>query len=123
MKKVWNKETRNEDDLFYRNRNWGIEVPDDFFKPNFTEQEPPQESLEDSCPCDWNQELEGWVLDVVEADHMEAEKFLKETDNSTIRIIEDLVELLINKELIEMNDLPIFVQEKLIIRSNARKKL
>ena len=123
MKKVWNKETRNEDDLFYRNRNWGIEVPNDFFKPNFTEQAPPKESLENSCPCDWNDELEGWVLDMVAADHIEGEKGLKETDIPTVRIVEDLISLLISKEIITEDELPTGAQTKLNKRKVWREKL
>ena len=56
MKIVYNKETRNENGLFYRNGDWGIEVPDDFSKSNFTDIVPPL-----NVKCDWvNNE---WVID------------------------------------------------------------
>jgi len=38
--KVYNKETYNEDGKFYRTEDWGIEVPSDFQKDNFTEAVP-----------------------------------------------------------------------------------
>jgi len=123
MKKVWNKETRNQDSVYYRKGDWGIEVSDDWFKPNFTEVEPPQESLEDSAPCDWDADLEEWILDVVEADNIEALKELNSTDNETIRVVEDVVALLIEKSVFTMEDLPLRAQDKLIAREAARTKL
>jgi len=55
MKKVWNKETRNEDGKYYRNDDWGVEVEDTFSKDNFTDVEPPEECMLSKNPaeCDW----------------------------------------------------------------------
>jgi len=123
MKKVYNKETRNEEGVYYRKGDWGIEVADDFCKPNFTEEVPPQESLDDNCPCDWNEETEAWVLDTVEADDMEAKKYLKESDEALVRVIEDLINVLEEKSVIALEDLPIYAQDKLVTRIEMRKKL
>jgi len=123
MKKVYNKETRNEEGVYYRKGDWGIEVDDDFNKPNFTETTPPQESLEDSCPCDWNEDTNAWILDVAAAEKIEAEKGLEETDIPTVRVVEDLVTLLIGKNVITEEELPPQAVQKLNERKQWRTKL
>ena len=44
-------------------------------------------------------------------------------DNMTIRVVDDLVNLLVEKSVIKMEDLPIRAQDKLIARGVLRKKL
>jgi len=60
MKKVWNKETINEFGVYYRNGDWGVEVPDDFKKPNFVEVSPPEEAFE-GVPYSWDVKVEKWL--------------------------------------------------------------
>ena len=56
--KVWNKETRNEQGKFYRDKShWGVDVADDFGKRNFTTVEPPDGK------CDWDEEAQAWIVD------------------------------------------------------------
>ncbi len=67
----------------------------------------------------------------VPADHPEALQFvherwrkneLDELDRDFVRVIEDLIELLISKEVIMFTDLPPKVQEKLLRRKEVRQK-
>ena len=44
-------------------------------------------------------------------------------DQDFIRVIEDLVDLLIHKNLIRMTDLPVEAQRKLLSRKGARERL
>ena len=50
-------------------------------------------------------------------------KFLSASDIGVIRIIEDLVDLLIEKNIILFTELPIEAQEKLKSRKNVRAKM
>jgi len=120
---VYNKETRNEEGTYYRKGDWGIQVNDEFFKPNFTEVVPPIESLENNAPCDWDEDTSAWILDVVAADRIEAEKGLENTDIPTVRVVEDLVSLLFAKNIITEDELPAGAQTKLNERKQWRTKL
>ena len=51
------------------------------------------------------------------------ERMLAETDTEVSRILEDLVELLIAKQVIRFTDLPQSAQEKLLSRRRARERL
>ena len=62
MKKVWNKETRREDNSYYRQEDWGIEVEDDFSDPNFTETSPPDDAF-NGVAYDWNETTQSWDID------------------------------------------------------------
>ena len=64
MKKVWVKETRNENGNYIRINDWFIPVKDEFSKSNFTEIKPPIKALELNIACDWNVALDNWVLDL-----------------------------------------------------------
>ncbi len=66
------------------------------------------------------------------ADHPEVLQFiqaccrqneLSEMDRNFVRVIEDVVELLIAKELILFTDLPVMVQDKFMKRRQIRKTL
>lgn len=66
----------------------------------------------------------------LELSHPEVRAFLEEakdqlssSDTETIRVIEDLVDLLIQKKLILLTDLPIAAQEKLSERQRMRSEL
>jgi hypothetical protein len=61
MKRVYNKETRRENGVFYRVEDWGVSVEDDFEKPNFTTLTPPNDTLEYGVPCDFTGDK--WVID------------------------------------------------------------
>lgn len=57
---------------------------------------------------------------------MDADKvrqLLNSSDAEMVRVIEDLVNLLIQKDVICFTDLPIAVQHKLIDRDQARKQI
>jgi len=49
-----------------------------------------------------------------------AEEFLEQSDNSVARIFEDLVDVLIGKNIIMFTDLPEMAQKKLLSRKLAR---
>ena len=59
MKKLWNKETYNDEGEFTHIEDWGINVPDE----GFTEEEPI--GLEHGVPPKqhWDEETNKWVLD------------------------------------------------------------
>ena len=122
--KFWNKETRRpEDGVYYRVKDWSVERKEDWSNPNFTTKTPPELSLSDSCPCDWSEKLGAWILDIVEADDIEAKRNLKTTDEGMDRVLEDLISLLVANEVISTEELPIKAQDKLIAREELRKKL
>ena len=54
-----------------------------------------------------------------EAAHIEA---LKESDIVLARVLEDLIDVLIDKNLIQFTDLPLMAQQKLLSRQNLRKQ-
>ncbi|MEW8057025.1 MAG: hypothetical protein AB2796_17055, partial [Candidatus Thiodiazotropha sp.] len=49
-----------------------------------------------------------------------SKKFLSETDAGMIRIVEDLIALLIQKNLIMFTDLPNAAQQKILMRNQIR---
>ncbi|MFC6298938.1 tryptophan synthase subunit beta [Pseudomonas sp. CCM 7893] len=50
-------------------------------------------------------------------------KQLKHSDSEMIRVLEDLIQVLIQKGVINLTDLPVAAQEKLKDRSSARESL
>ncbi|MBZ0096479.1 MAG: hypothetical protein K8H75_14040 [Sulfuricella sp.] len=52
-----------------------------------------------------------------------ARRLLEETDKSVIRVLEDLIEVLLAKNLITFSDLPAPAQEKLLSRREVRDEL
>ncbi|MFC6336697.1 tryptophan synthase subunit beta [Pseudomonas sp. CCM 7891] len=50
-------------------------------------------------------------------------KQLKQSDSEMIRVLEDLIQVLTQKGVINMTDLPVAAQEKLKDRRNARESL
>jgi hypothetical protein len=48
---------------------------------------------------------------------------LSETDLSLIRVIEDIVDTLIDKNVLMFTDLPLHAREKILQRKNTRKKI
>jgi hypothetical protein len=68
--------------------------------------------------------------ELLEADNAELSQFMTklnldsnqilETDIALIRVIEDLIDILIAKSVINFNDLPSAVQKKLLNRKNLR---
>ncbi|WP_415887390.1 hypothetical protein ACMXYO_04840 [Neptuniibacter sp. QD37_6] len=62
------------------------------------------------------------VLDFLSINDEEfsAEEFLQQSDMSVARIFEDLVDVLINKNIIMFTDLPPMAQKKLLSRKLAR---
>ena len=52
-----------------------------------------------------------------------ARHLLENTDKSVIRVLEDLIEVLLAKNLIAFTDLPAPAQEKLLSRQEARDEL
>ena len=48
-------------------------------------------------------------------------QLLTDTDAKTIRVIEDLIETLVSKSVINLEDLPLEAQNKLIVRQNLRE--
>ena len=117
MKLVWNKETKNEEETYYRDAMWleGISVVDDFSKDNFTEIAPT------TIYCNWV--TDNWVVDTAAKDAADAVVTLDDTDVPLVRVLEDLVNTLITKGTIVMGDLPQEAQDKLAARAAARDDL
>jgi len=122
--KFWNKETTNENEEYYRTGDWSVERPSDWDngKNNFTNVPPPTEAF-DGVPCNWDEELGQWILDVEQKDRQIAIDALKDSDSSTVRVIEDLVKVLVSNGTIEITDLPQDAQDKLALRNTLRDDL
>ncbi|WP_428608285.1 tryptophan synthase subunit beta like protein [Sedimenticola sp.] len=56
------------------------------------------------------------------ADRQETKSYLSQTDDEMIRVVEDVIDLLIKKNLILLTDLPDAAQRKLIMRKRLRAK-
>jgi hypothetical protein len=61
-----------------------------------------------------NEELRVFVSELVSQDSMEG------TDLDFIRVVEDVIELFINKKVIFSSDLPEAAQEKMLLRQHVR---
>lgn len=61
--KVYNKETYNAESKFYRKKDWGINVPDDFQKDNFTEAVPHGIDQPVIPKQHWDANSNDWQLD------------------------------------------------------------
>ena len=57
-----------------------------------------------------------------QADH-ETLTFLQQSDLDLVRVVEDLIELMVDKDLIIFTELPTAAQEKLLGRKRARESL
>jgi hypothetical protein len=80
--------------------------------------------------CEVHPAPQGNANEALPADHPEALQFiherwrqneLHELDRDFVRVIEDIIELLIAKDLILFTDLPSKVQEKLLRRKEVRQ--
>lgn len=62
------------------------------------------------------------VLAFLSLDHsvLNASDFLDDSDLSTVRILEDLIDTLVNRQVIRFTDLPAAAQRKLLSRKVAR---
>ncbi len=79
-------------------------------------------SLSDECDEACNEELELAHPDV-QAFLNAAKQALTSSDTDTIRVIEDLIDVLIQKKLILLTDLPHAAQQKLSARQRIRNEL
>ncbi len=79
-------------------------------------------SLSDECDAAYPEELALAHPDV-QAFLDSAKQALTTSDSETIRVIEDLVDVLIQKKLILLTDLPDAAQQKLIARRRMRDEL
>ena len=78
--------------------------------------------ISDEAPYEGVEELELSNPEVLEfLQHAKDELSLSDTD--TIRVIEDLVDVLIQKKLILLTDLPVAAQQKLTERQRIRNEL
>ena len=78
--------------------------------------------LADQCPDAHAEELT--LSDPeVQAFLRAARAQLSTSDTETIRVIEDLIDVLIQKELILLTDLPVAAQQKLSVRQRMRSEL
>ena len=78
--------------------------------------------LSDDAPSDRGEELDLSDPEVLEF-LQKAKKELSSSDSDTIRVIEDLVDVLIRKKLILLTDLPVPAQQKLTERQRMRNEL
>jgi uncharacterized protein YwgA len=56
------------------------------------------------------------------SDQTETKSYLSQTDDEMIRVVEDVIDLLIKKNLILLTDLPAAAQDKLVMRKRLRAK-
>ncbi len=68
-----------------------------------------------------NEEVISFLL--VSASEEKTREFLSQTDTEMIRVVEDIIELLVQKNLILFTELPIKAQEKFIGRRKLREKI
>jgi len=54
------------------------------------------------------------------ADPASAQAFLESSDGELVRVLEDLIELLIEKKLVMVTELPAIARQKLLARKRAR---
>lgn len=78
-------------------------------QPNAREELPPS-----------NDEVLAFLL--VNQSEEETKAYLSRTDTEMVRIVEDLIDLLIQKNIILLTDLPQVAQNKLIARKHLREK-
>ncbi|TVO68602.1 hypothetical protein [Sedimenticola selenatireducens] len=83
-----------------------------FFEPNTHAQEEIAASHEDVLA----------FLSSGQFDDTETKAYLSQTDYDMIRVVEDVIDLMINKNLILLTDLPSAAQHKLIARKRLRAK-
>jgi hypothetical protein len=83
----------------------------------------PQEVLIEQNRLEYLKYIDGQVVlgdvEAIDAEIETTEK-LKETDNDLIRVIEDIVDVLVAKNLIKIDDLPQAAQEKINYRKGLR---
>jgi len=94
----WNKETRNEEGVYYRKGDWSVDrFPER--TENFTAISPPKEAF-DGMPVDWDEESGEWVGDV---DSWNSKKELAELDSigELNRTVEEIVDALASSTTIE----------------------
>ncbi len=73
-----------------------------------------------------NKEIIEYLSKIAKSELRDSEQFINKlvrTDNAMARIIEDLVNVLIAKNIINFTDLPLLAQRKLISRQNMRSNL
>ncbi|WP_027469044.1 hypothetical protein [Deefgea rivuli] len=77
-----------------------------------------------------SKEMTSGYSEQLDANHPEVLKFLSQSDEvfndldtSLIRVIEDLVDVLIDKNVLRLTDLPLPAQEKLLSRKKVRSSL
>ena len=63
------------------------------------------------------------LIDIDEQGNHEVLGRLAESDQGMVRVVEDLVDLLINKDLIRFTDLPDAAQKKLLERRKLRRSV
>jgi len=78
--------------------------------------------LSDQAPTGNGQELDVTDPEVLEF-LQNARNELSSSDSDTIRVIEDLIDVLIRKKLILLTDLPVPAQQKLSERQRMRNEL
>jgi hypothetical protein len=54
------------------------------------------------------------------ADPASAQAFLESSDRELVRVLEDLIELLVEKKLVMVTELPAIARQKLLFRKQAR---
>ena len=83
----------------------------------------PEENAEEFLPSD-HPDIQLFLGGIVpqKGKHTATAK-LSESDLSLIRVIEDIVDMLIDKNLIMFTDLPEHAREKILQRKNTRKKI
>ena len=80
----------------------------------------PQPGAEDALPID-SPELLSFVLG--QDAEMALRAYMASTDSDLLRIIEDLINVLIDRNVVMLSDFPTGAQKKLLRRANIRDKL
>jgi hypothetical protein len=83
----------------------------------------PASGADEHLPGD-HPEVENFIAGILpQTDHGQATTKLTETDISLIRVIEDIVDTLIDKNVIMFTDLPVEAREKIMQRKSTREHL
>jgi hypothetical protein len=83
----------------------------------------PQKNAEELLPND-HQDIQNFFGGILpQTENKNAAPPLPESDIGLIRVIEDLVDALIDKNIIMFTDLPVSAREKILFRKSIREKL
>ena len=90
---LWNKETRNENGIYYRKGNWGVRGIRVQKSQNYTDVRPPKLAMLEQHPLevDWNEATQAWDYTTEALDKLSDYRITEENNHRVLkRIIKDL---------------------------------